>query len=335
MKKNGFSLKTALILIAIVGALCCFPLIAGTNYIVCVGVTFCTFACLGTAWNIIGGYASQISWCHSSFVAIGAYTAFLLFIHCNLSPWLGMIVGAAISAVAALIIGSVSFRLRGPFFSLTTIAFAEIVRVWLLYKKSLTKGAEGLVVTYKGQNFLNLMFKKDAAFFYIMLALLVIFVFVSWRIQRSRTGYYLWAIRADEDAAQSLGIKTHEVKLRAFVISAVMTSIVGSIYAFFLAYIDPASVSAMDLATKIGTMAIVGGAGTLFGPVIGAAILIPLSEVANILLGSTGSGMLLYGLILILIIIFRPAGVISFFYDNNNGGTIFDLIRKRAALRGE
>lgn len=329
MKSNKVSVRAIIIMTAIVGLLCCFPLIASSNYIICVGVTFCTFACLGTAWNIIGGYAGQISWCHSSFVAIGAYTSVILFRNTGLSPWLGMIIGAAISAVAALIIGSVSFRLRGPFFSLTTIAFAEIVRVYLLYDKPLTKGAEGLVVTFKGQSFINLMFKKDNAFFYLMLALLVIYVFISWRLKCSKTGYYLRAINADEDAAQSLAIKTHRVKLRAFVISAVMTSVVGTIYAFFLAYIDPASISAMDLATKIGTMAIVGGIGTLFGPVIGAAILVPLSELANVLLGSSGSGMLLYGVVMILIIIFRPGGVISFFTGDSKIG----LIRKIQARR--
>ena len=329
--RNRVSIRTILILLGIIILLCFFPAVAPSNYIICVGVTFCTFACLGTAWNIIGGYAGQISWCHSSFVAIGAYTSFILFRNFGISPWLGMIVGAAISLVAALIIGSVSFRLRGPFFSLTTIAFAEIVRVYLLFAKPLTKGAEGLVITYKGQSFVNLMFKKDDAFFYLMLVLLVIFVFISWRVKNSKTGYYLRALCADEDAAQSLGIKTHRVKLRAFVISAIMTSVVGTIYAFFLAYIDPASVSAMDLATKIGTMAIVGGSGTLFGPVIGAAILVPFSEVANILLGSSGSGMLLYGLILILIIIFRPGGIISLFTETEGSGPLAKLKARRFA----
>ena len=319
------------ILALVIALIALVPCFTKSNYIISVGVTTLAFACFGTAWNIIGGYAGQISWSHATFVAIGAYSSFLLFNNFGITPWIGMLVGVAISMLAAFIIGAISFRLRGPFFSLCTIAFAEIVRVWLLYAKSLTKGAEGIVITFKEESFLNLMFRKDTSFFYIMLAFLVICVFVSWRLKNSKTGYYLRAIRADEDAAESLGITSKRVKLRSFLISAMMTSAVGTVYTFFLTYIDPASVSAMDLSIKIGTMAIVGGAGTLFGPVIGAFVLIPLSEVANILLGQSGSGMLLYGLVMILVTIFRPGGIISFFVKTPAKQSLFQ--KGSAALK--
>ncbi len=323
------SVISAVGLLAVLAFALLFPRFTKSNYVISVGVTLCAYACFGTAWNLIGGYAAQISWCHSTFAAIGAYTSFILFNRMGLTPWVGMFVGIAISIVAALMIGAVSFRLRGPFFSLCTIAFAEMIRVWLLYAKSLTKGAEGMVITFKKESFLNLMFRKDTTFYYILLVMLILCVFISWRIQKSRTGYYLRAIRADEDAAESLGIRTNRVKLFAFVISAVMTSAVGTIFAFFLTYIDPATVSSMDIATKIGTMAIVGGAGTLFGPVIGALVLVPLSEVANILLGASGSGMLLYGLIMILVIIFRPGGIISFFVGDAKLSVFKRLVGKK------
>ncbi|WRS27951.1 branched-chain amino acid ABC transporter permease [Oscillospiraceae bacterium MB08-C2-2] len=290
-----------------------FPLFSNNNYFLSVGVTFCVFASLGSAWNLIGGYAAQISWCHATFVAIGAYTSYLLYIHLGISPWIGMLAGMALSSGAALFIGNISFRLRGPFFSLSTIAFAELVRVYLQWHKDLTKGANGLVVTFKEDSFVNLMFSTVKPYYYIMLGVLVVSVFVCWNVARSRLGYYLKAIKADEDAVNSLGISSNEAKMKAFVISALIASAVGTVYAFFLGYIDPQSFGSLDLSTKIGSMAIVGGLGTIAGPLIGAAFLVPLSEVANILLGSAGAGMLLYGLSIMLVFTFRPEGIVSLF----------------------
>ena len=136
------------------------------------------------------------------------------------------------------------------------------------------------------------------------------------------------AIRADEDAAESLGIQSYKVKMKAFSISAVMASVVGVFFAYYLTYIDPNAVGALSISTKIGAMAIVGGIGTLYGPLIGAAVLIPMTEISNILLGSTGSGMLLYGLVMLLIIILRPGGVISFFRKDNNSARIQKYLRR-------
>lgn len=313
--------RTILALISLLAALCAIPLFSKSNYLISVAMSCCTFACLGTAWNIIGGYGSQISWCHASFVAIGAYTSYLMFIHFQTSPWISMLLGGAISAVMAYFIGYVSFRLRGPFFSLCTIAFAEITRCLLLYWKDLTRGANGVVVTYRGTNLKNLQFRNDTPFYYIMLALLVLSIFISFRIKQSKRGHYLRAIKANEDAAESLGIDTSHVKLFAFVVSAALTSMIGTVYAFFLTYIDPASMAGLDLSIKIGSMSIVGGIGTLWGPVVGAFVLVPLTEVANILLGTTGSGVLLYGAALIIVTIFRPDGIVSFFDRTARSGS--------------
>lgn len=311
MKKKKIS-KLSLIVSAVVLALLwLFPLFAQSDYLLAVGVTFCVFAATGSAWNLIGGYAGQISWCHATFLSIGAYTSYILFLRYGISPWIGMLVGMVISALAALFIGSISFRLRGPFFSLSTIAFAELVRVYLTWHKELTKGSNGLVVTYREPNFSQMMFSSSQSYYYILLVFLMAAVFVCWWISRSRIGYYLRAIKANEDAVCSLGVSSNRVKIQAFVVSAVIVSAVGTVYAFFLGYIDPQSVASLDVSTKIGTMAIVGGLGTIAGPLIGAAFLVPLSEVANILLGSSGAGMLLYGLLLIAIFVFRPDGIIS------------------------
>lgn len=290
------------------------PLFIKSNYYLSVGVTFCVFAALGSAWNLIGGYAGQVGWCHAAFLAIGAYASYLLYIRLGISPWIGMLLGMAISAVAAFFIGLISFRLRGPFFALSTIAFAELVRVYLTWHKDLTKGANGLVVTYREDSFVNMTFASVTQYYYLMLVFLLITVFICWKISKSRLGYYLRAIKADEDAVCSLGISSNQVKIKAFVISAVIASAIGTVFAFFLGYIDPQSFASLDISTKIGTMAIVGGLGTLSGPLIGAAFLVPLSEIANMLLGSSGAGMLLYGLMLILVFVFKPEGIVSLFY---------------------
>jgi branched-chain amino acid transport system permease protein len=316
--EKKFSLKALIALGIILTGLILYPQIATRNYFVSVGVTFLAYATLGTSWNIIGGYAGQVSWCHASFLAIGAYTSYLLAVYFHVSTWISLLIGIGISLISAFIIGSISFRLSGTFFSLLTISFGEIVRVLLLYKKDITHGANGMSITYKEDNWYALTFRSDKTYYYLMLTVLVASIFVVYKIERSRLGYYLRAIKADQDAAESLGIEIHKVKLKAFLISAVIASIVGTFYSSFLSYIDPSTVASMDVSTKIGTMSIVGGLGTLFGPLIGAAILIPLTEVANALLGSLGTGMLLYGLVMLLIMVYRPGGVISFFKRSIN-----------------
>ncbi len=159
----------------------------------------------------------------------------------------------------------------------------------------------------------NLIFQSDETFYWIMLVVLALCVMASWRIKQSRLGYYLRAIGSDQDAAESLGLNIRRCKLLAFVFSAIMASIIGTFYAFYLTYIDPATVAATAVSTKMGSIAIVGGVGTIGGLLIGSLVLIPLSEVANMLLGSSGAGMLLYGLALVLVITLRPGGIISFF----------------------
>ena len=313
------------------------PQLAKNNYLISVGVTFCTYAALGTVWNIIGGYAGQISWCHASFLTIGAYSSYLLKIYFGISPWIGLLFGVAISLLAAFVIGSISFRLSGTFFSLVTISFSEIVRVLLLWKKDITKGANGLFITYHHDSWLELTFRSDKVFYYLMLGILIGCIVTVWKLEHSKIGYYLRVIKADQHAAETLGIETHKIKLKAFLISAAMSSAIGTIYAFFLTYIDPATVGAIDVSTKIGSMAIVGGLGTLFGPLIGAAVLIPITELANALLGSLGSGMLIYGLILIIIVAFRPAGLISFFSKSKDNPILSTDISETSgkALAGE
>ncbi|WP_094547224.1 branched-chain amino acid ABC transporter permease [Petroclostridium xylanilyticum] len=308
-----FLLKNKLLSLASI-ALLLFPLFISSRYIVHVMVLIFMFASMGVAWNIIGGYGAQISWGHASFFAIGAYTSFLLFLKFNISPLVSIFLGMIVSVIVAFIIGYPSFRLRGVFFSLATIAFAEIVKLLLLYFSDFTGGANGLMITFTGQKPLYLQFYSETPYYYISLFLMVIIIFLTWKLENSKLGYFLKAIKEDEDAAESLGIKAYKIKLITFMISAAMMAVVGTIYAFNIAYIDPISVAHLDLSIKLGVIAIIGGIGTLWGPVLGAFLIIPLTEITNALLGSTrgGASTAIYGLILMIVVIFQPNGLMAF-----------------------
>ena len=320
-KKSWLSLS---IIAAVLIILLCLPLFITNNYFITTLITTFVFAALGVAWNIIGGYGGQISWCHAAFLAIGSYTSFIIYKAFEISPFLTFPIGCVIAYVLATAIGYGTFKLRGPFFSLSTIAFAEVIRILLLYFRDLTNGANGLWLSYKEPNFFALMFADDKPFYYIFLALLVVVLIIARAFERSKTGHYLSAIKGDEDAATSLGIVTFKVKLHAFQMSAVLASLIGTFYAFFLTYIDPTTVCGVDTSIKIGFMAIVGGLGALWGPVLGAFVLIPFINIVNLLLGNIGgAGQFAYGIILILIVIFRPNGLISFFQKDPNKKSFF------------
>ena len=294
-----------------VGVLIAIPQLTSNNYLITILVNCMAFAIFGLCWNIIGGYGSQISWSSSAFVAIGAYSNYIMSVDFNISPFLSIPVGMLLSYLMATLVGYGTFKLRGVYFSIATIAFAETLRSAIQYFSDFTKGTAGIYVTFRGDNFWFLTFRKDSVFFYIMLVLMLLALLFTKLFTRSKTGYYLSAIKGNEVAAESLGIETFKVKLRAFQISAVLLSIAGCFYASFLTYISPASTASLDLSIKIGVVAIIGGIGTLWGPVLGAFIVIPLIELAGSLLGQSGSSNVLYGLLLIVIVIFRPKGVIS------------------------
>lgn len=312
-KKHG-------IFLAVLAVALLLPLIIKGNYIISISVSCFIFASLGVAWNIIGGYGAQISWCHAAFLSVGAYTNFILSTNFGISPFVSMPLGMGISYLLSTVIGYGTFRLRGAYFSIATIAFAESVRILLQYCSGVTKGAAGIYMTYAGNSFMDLTFKNDRPFYYITLFLLLGIVFVTFRFTRSKTGYYLGAIKGDEDATESLGIETFKVKLTAFQLSAMLTSLVGAFYASFLTYIAPASTCSLDLSIKIGVIAIVGGIGTLWGPVLGAFLVVPLIEMTSVLLGQHGGSQMLYGLLLIVIVIYKPTGVISLFHRSSNAG---------------
>jgi branched-chain amino acid transport system permease protein len=273
------------------------------------------FATMGLAWNLIGGYGAQLSLGHSAFFAIGAYTSVLLLGAFGLSPWIGGAIGMAVACLAAIIIGVPCFRLRGPYFTLATIAAAEIVRILLLHFQDLTGGANGIPLPFHGNSFLSLQFSTKAPYYYLALLLLVIVFCVVQQMQRQKIGRYLAAIREDQDAAESLGVQSDRVKLTAFLVSGAITAACGVFYAFAVGYIDPDGVASVNLSIEIAVVVIVGGINTLWGPILGALVVIVLTELTNMYLGSlrSGASLVLYGLLLIVVVLVRPAGLISLF----------------------
>ncbi len=269
------------------------------------------YAAVSSAWNIVGGFAGQLSLGHAAFFGIGAYTSTLLFIDLGISPWIGMLIGAALATLVSGAIGYPSFRLRGPFFTLVTIAFAEVLRILTIYAHDLTKGSIGISVPFRPAVG-NFIFRQFSAYAYVAVAFLAITVLVSLWIENSRLGYYLAALREDEDAAQALGIDTARYKLVAVLVSAFLTALAGTFYAQYIFYIEPFQTFSLDFSVLLAMMAIIGGVGTVWGPVAGAFLVTPLQEVLQAKLGGALQGLhlVIYGTVLILVVILLPQGIV-------------------------
>ncbi|HWT82007.1 MAG TPA: branched-chain amino acid ABC transporter permease [Candidatus Methylomirabilis sp.] len=269
------------------------------------------YAAVSSAWNIVGGFAGQLSLGHAAFFGIGAYTSTLLFIDLGISPWIGMLIGAVLATLVSGAIGYPSFRLRGPFFTLVTIAFAEVLRILTIYAHDFTKGSIGISVPFRPAVG-NFIFRQLSAYAFVALAFLATAVLVSLWIEHSRLGYYLAALREDEDAAQALGIDTARYKLVAVLVSAFLTSLAGTFYAQYIFYIEPFQTFSLDFSVLLAMMAIIGGVGTVWGPVAGAFLVTPLQEVLQAKLGGSLQGLhlVIYGTVLIVVVILLPQGIV-------------------------
>lgn len=291
--------------------LAAFPSLTSNSYVIHLLILMLFFAVLSEAWNILGGYTGQFSVGHAALFGVGAYTSTILFINWKTSPWLGMFVGAGFTVILAVITGFLCFRLRGPFFSLATIAFAEVSRLLFLDLGSLTGGTSGLLVPLLGDSPINFQFLDRRPYYYIIFIMLLGTVYVTYRLRNSKRGLRLMAIREDEDAAQSSGINILRHKLIALAISAFITAMAGTFYAQYILFIHPDSTMSVDFSIQIALPAIVGGMGTISGPVIGAFMLTPISEFTRALLGGGYAGvyLIIYGSVLILTMLLVPGGI--------------------------
>ncbi len=281
------------------------------SYGVTVFVFIFFYAFLGQAWNVIGGYAGQLSAGHAAFVGVGAYTSAMLSLHAGLTPWIGMFVGGGVAAMLGLIVGYLGFRfeLRGFYFVLLTVAFAEVCRILALNIESIG-GAVGLYITFTG-NPRQFQFQDPRAYYYIALGLMLAGTAAVALIERLRFGVYLGAIREDETASEALGVDTFKVKLVAMVVSSFLTGIGGTFYAFYLFSLSPNTVFGIPLSVEIVLRPIVGGAGTVFGPILGSFILSPLAELSRHYFargGWAGGHLVIYGVLLIVVVLFLPEG---------------------------
>jgi branched-chain amino acid transport system permease protein len=292
--------KLALALLALI-ALAVYPLVTSNHFFLHLSIMALLYALLGMSWNLLGGYTGQISFGHAAFFGTGAYTSTILLLRFGVSPWIGMLAGAVLAVLLSLPLGWLTFRLRGPYFALATLAFAEVVRVIVYNWDSLTGGGDGLnILTDLG---------GIVRFYYIILALTVAGALVIRGCVRSRWGYFLNAIREDEDAAEALGVPATRMKLIALAVSAFFVALAGSFFASYQLYINPDLVYESQISVQMIVVTVVGGIGTLEGPVVGALIIVPLSEYFRGL--SPVANPLIYGLFIVIFMMFLPEGIVS------------------------
>ena len=293
-----------------------FPMFYSQQFVI---NSFCLvflYAYWASSWNILGGYTGQTSLGHACFVGLGAYVTAVMFSQFNCSPWIGLIVAGLISGLVSLLIGIPCFRLKGSYFTLSTVALCHVFRITFNTNNTIlgmkTGAAQGMKLSWRG-GFMNMQFLDKRSYYYIILGMLLLVLMVSYMIKRSKLGYYLAAIRTNQDAAASLGVNVMGMKLVAMFTSAFFTAMGGGVYAMFLQYIDPNSVYAYDLSVKIMVLAVVGGSGTLWGPVVGASLLVPIQQILNSRLGANLAGLALavYGVVLMIVIYFMPKGLMD------------------------
>jgi branched-chain amino acid transport system permease protein len=284
------------------------------------------FAAMAQAWNIVGGLANQMSLGHAAFFGIGAYTSTVLLLKFGLSPWLGMLAGGALGAVAAFAIAIPTMRLQGHYFALATLAFGEVLRVIANVWTSLTGGPGGLSVPFTPPGFAAYSFKFLRPHAFIALAALIVVTVIFEMIRRGAMGYRLRAIRENSAAAEVIGVDTTRVKLQAAVLSGTLMAMLGTLYAQIAVFFDPDTVfSIAAISIRVAMIAIIGGVGTATGPILGAFFIIPLEELMNDLLSSRAAGLsqFVFGVILIGVILWRPRGFI----------TLFETLRSRLSGR--
>lgn len=284
-------------------------------YLVHILVLVVFFAFLGAAWNILGGYAGQFSFGHAAFFGIGAYTSTLLLTRAGVSPWLGLLAGGLVAAAFGCFAGFLAFRygLRGPYFALVTLAFAEMLRLIAVNWMGVG-GPMGILIPLPkgGDAFWRLQFREKLPYYYVMLGLLAVTLWLTRRIERSRLGYALHAIRENEDAAEASGVNALAAKLWAMGLSSFLTALGGTFYAQYFSFIDPTLTFGVAVSVEILLRPIVGGPGTLLGPVLGSLVLTPLSELTRWLIrGRPGVDVMVYGAILVLVVTFLPRGLVG------------------------
>lgn len=300
MNKNYILLVGLLIL----GAL--YPNLSSAY--VTVGITVLLFAGWATSWNLLGGWAGQLSLGHASFVGLGAYFVALGSSQFNLAPWWSILIAIIFAAILALVWGRLTFSLSGPYFSLSTIAIAEIFRLVAINEGWLTGGATGVFIDNLPQPFGIDLFSKITQY-YLALCYAALTIGITIYISSRKFGYQLRAVRDNEEAAMAAGINPLFIKLKAFVISGILTAIGGGIYGIFLSFIEPHIIFNLLLSIQIALTVIIGGRGTVWGPAVGALVLVISGEIFRTTFAQ--ANMLLYGVLILVVILAMPRGIVG------------------------
>jgi branched-chain amino acid transport system permease protein len=268
------------------------------------------WAALALAWNIAGGYAGLISFGHAAFFGVGAYTSTILFVRGGLTPWIGLWCGGLLAASFGAVLAMICARLRGPFFILSTLAAAEVIRIGALNWATLTGGPEGLSILPVA-DLSTMVFASKGAYLVLMLAFLVIVYGITKVVEGSRYGFYLFAVRDDEEAAAAAGVNPLLVRTCAMALSAFFTGIGGTLFAQYFLYLDPTYVISPELSFQFALLPAVGGLGTAIGPVLGSFLITPLSELLRSVVGNTLAGLhlVVYGAALIAVMLYFPGGL--------------------------
>lgn len=273
-----------------------------------VAITLLLYAGWATSWDILGGWAGQVSLGHASFVGIGAYFVAVGTSHHEIAPWWTVLMALFVASLVAYLWGRLTFKLKGPYFTLSTIAIAEIFRLIAINEGWLTGGATGVFIMTLPEPFGLDLFSRQVNY-YLALAFAAITVLVVMLISRSKFGYQLRAVREDEDSAMASGINPTTVKLKAFMLSGALTALGGGIYAIFLSFIEPHIIFYLLLSVQIALTAIIGGRGTIWGPCVGALLIVGSGEIFRTTFAE--ANMLIYGLLIMVVVIFMPRGIVG------------------------
>ncbi|MCD6419863.1 MAG: branched-chain amino acid ABC transporter permease [Synergistetes bacterium] len=311
MEKGKHLYYVVLVVLAIV-----FPIVFNVPFVQHVAIMVFMYGMLAESWNVIGGYSGLFSFGQAAFFGIGAYTSTLLYMQLGLTPWIGMIAGGLVAIAAGIAIGYPCSKLKGHYFAIATIAFAWIINI-LFTNWSFVGAATGLSPELApADSWYAFQFRSSKLpYYYIGLFLMLLTVYVVNKVIKSKTGFYLRALGENEEVAASLGVNIAKYRLISISIASFFTAVAGSFYAQYVLYIDPPSVLAHFLSVEIVLIAMFGGSGTIWGPIWGALILVPLSQYARAIWGGMGSGLdiMVYGFVIMVFSIFRPRGVVSFF----------------------
>jgi branched-chain amino acid transport system permease protein len=303
-------MRTGVAIVIVLLALLPMPWVLRSDFWLNFVIMALYFGFLGQAWNILGGFGGQFSFGHAAFFGTGAYTSAVLQLSFGIDPWLCLALAGVLGGAVGALVGALSFRygLRGSYFALVTLAFAEVFRI-LADSVEFTGAGVGLQLPLR-QSAANFQFADKAGFYFVILALTALGLAIAWWLKNSRLGARMVAVRENEDAARALGVNVFRTKVIAITLSGALMGLGGTFYVQYFLYIDPTIAYGPAVSVSALLVPIVGGLGTVFGPLLGAFALQWINQIAQLAMGDAiGLNLVLYGVILVLMIMYMPNGL--------------------------